>query len=396
LRLLIATVVATTCWGGLSSLASSGESWRERAALAWPQGVLSRRAENLPQEAPPVSTQSATGAAMESATEPASARRNSVLSVLTPMSRALETAGPDAAAKPRADHRPGSRIADAPGAAATGGSLGRFIAFEPATTVMLFPQRERLSQGRVASGETGADAGLAPVLSLSGAEIPPQRTTTQQGRGEAFGSTPFRHVPETRHAATGLQFAASRLQADDPARAVEPSEVLPPLAAAATTPPRIFDPLQIAGRPRSLREIQARIQPPTGLLPTDAREVLGTPTWTLNEQQLETSRSQLETIVTWEAPASCHKGLLFEEPNLERHGRSIGLFQPALSAAHFFGRVPALPYLALSERASQVRYTLGHHRPGSEAPLVWHIPRPSLTGGVLEATTIVGVLYAFP
>lgn len=107
-------------------------------------------------------------------------------------------------------------------------------------------------------------------------------------------------------------------------------------------------------------------------------------------------RRDAETVIFWEAPAIAHRPLYFEDVNLERHGRKVPLIQPALSAAHFFGRVPALPYLMVSERHRQPRYPLGHYRPGSQAPYEWYLPRPSLGGGVVEAAAVTGLLFAFP
>jgi len=108
------------------------------------------------------------------------------------------------------------------------------------------------------------------------------------------------------------------------------------------------------------------------------------------------TRSATETVVNWVAPATCHQPLYFAEPNLERHGYSIGPLQPALSAAHFFGRLPALPYLAVSQRQCQCSYTLGQFRPGSPAPYVWQLPQWSPAGGLVEAVTVVGIISAFP
>jgi hypothetical protein len=41
----------------------------------------------------------------------------------------------------------------------------------------------------------------------------------------------------------------------------------------------------------------------------------------------------------------CHNPLYFEDPNLERCGRSHGVFTEFVSAARFFGRVPLTPYM---------------------------------------------------
>jgi hypothetical protein len=108
------------------------------------------------------------------------------------------------------------------------------------------------------------------------------------------------------------------------------------------------------------------------------------------------SRSEPVTQFEWESPAMAHRPLFFEEVNLERHGYHVKHLQPFLSAAHFFGRVPAMPYLAASQRSRVSNYTLGHYRPGSCAPYVWYYPRPSLTGATIEGALITGLLLAIP
>jgi hypothetical protein len=113
-------------------------------------------------------------------------------------------------------------------------------------------------------------------------------------------------------------------------------------------------------------------------------------------QAMGFTRAQMESMVFWEAPALCHQPLYFEEVNLERHGYSIGVFQPALSAAHFFGRVPALPYLMHAERARESRYTLGHYRPGSNAPYELYVPPFSVRGSMAETIAVIGLMYAIP
>ncbi len=108
------------------------------------------------------------------------------------------------------------------------------------------------------------------------------------------------------------------------------------------------------------------------------------------------SRSEPETHFEWDAPALCHRPLFFEDVNLERHGYHVKYFQPLLSAAHFFSRVPALPYLTASQRSRVCNYTLGHYRPGSYAPYVWYYPQPSLTGTAIEGAVVTGLILAIP
>lgn len=108
------------------------------------------------------------------------------------------------------------------------------------------------------------------------------------------------------------------------------------------------------------------------------------------------SRCDVETLFNWEAPALCYQPLYFEEVNLERHGHEVRYIQPVLSGAHFFSRVPAVPYLMISQKQRICNYTLGHYRPGSYAPYVWYYPNFSLDGAAVESLLITGLFYAIP
>lgn len=71
----------------------------------------------------------------------------------------------------------------------------------------------------------------------------------------------------------------------------------------------------------------------------------------------------------WNATSFCHQPLYFEEINLERYGYGCSpCLQPAVSAAHFFATVPALPYCLAATCPTECIYTLGYYRPGSCPP----------------------------
>ncbi len=108
------------------------------------------------------------------------------------------------------------------------------------------------------------------------------------------------------------------------------------------------------------------------------------------------SRETVESLFTWEAPANCYRPLLFEDVNLERHGYKVPLIQPALSAAHFFGRVPLVPYMMISEGHHDCRYALGNYRPGDYAPYSLYAPRLRLDATAFEAAVVAAVIIAFP
>jgi hypothetical protein len=72
------------------------------------------------------------------------------------------------------------------------------------------------------------------------------------------------------------------------------------------------------------------------------------------------------------------------------------MVQPALSGAHFFATVPALPYKMALDRPCECIYTLGHYRPGSCVPHRIHrIPLCPLPA-TIEACVITGLVFALP
>jgi hypothetical protein len=103
-----------------------------------------------------------------------------------------------------------------------------------------------------------------------------------------------------------------------------------------------------------------------------------------------------ESVSMWEAPAFCHRPLYFEDENLERHGRSWGLLQPAASIVHFTGRGLAWPYLAGAFPSHECIYTLGRDQPGSDAPYHWYRPPVSARGAVYEAAVATGFSFIVP
>jgi hypothetical protein len=108
------------------------------------------------------------------------------------------------------------------------------------------------------------------------------------------------------------------------------------------------------------------------------------------------SRSWAESTFLWEPAALCHQPLFFEEVNAERHGYSAGALQPAVSAAHFFTRVPALPYLMTARPHNECVYTLGHYRSGSYAPYHHYWPPFNGKAGLLEAGVVTGLIFLIP
>ena len=91
-----------------------------------------------------------------------------------------------------------------------------------------------------------------------------------------------------------------------------------------------------------------------------------------------TPRSWAPITYMWKASALCHKPLYFEQKHVERYGHSFGPYlDPVVAGAHFFTRLPALPYCMGLKAPTECVYTLGHYRPGSCAPYM--IEQPGFT-----------------
>jgi hypothetical protein len=113
----------------------------------------------------------------------------------------------------------------------------------------------------------------------------------------------------------------------------------------------------------------------------------------------------------WEAPATRHLPLLFEEPNLERLGYTHGFcdvglcdepprggerIQPLISMANFIGRIPLIPYMAGVHPLTEPVYTLGTDRAGSPVPYRKYLPHCSLRGTIYQAGFMVGTAFIIP
>jgi hypothetical protein len=106
------------------------------------------------------------------------------------------------------------------------------------------------------------------------------------------------------------------------------------------------------------------------------------------------SRTGMLAAFHWEATAFCHRPLYFEEPNLERLGYSHGFCQPLVSAGHFFGTIPGLPYLMHAQPYCKCVYTLGNYRPGSCGPYLCQCPPLSLKGATAQAVVTTALFLA--
>jgi len=104
-----------------------------------------------------------------------------------------------------------------------------------------------------------------------------------------------------------------------------------------------------------------------------------------------------QTLFTWQASALCHKPLYFEEMALERYGHTCcECFQPLVSAAHFFGTVPLLPYKMTLEPPCECVYALGYYRPGSCAPRICYPFPIRCDAAAVESGAVLGLILLVP
>ena len=107
-------------------------------------------------------------------------------------------------------------------------------------------------------------------------------------------------------------------------------------------------------------------------------------------------RDWAPTTFTWKATAQYHKPLYFEDMALERYGHSWNpVVQPFMSAAHFFGSVPLLPYKMGLTPPNECMYTLGYYRAGSCAPYMLDPIPLSLRAGAFQALGVTGFVFWF-
>ena len=118
---------------------------------------------------------------------------------------------------------------------------------------------------------------------------------------------------------------------------------------------------------------------------------------TIDDGTWHPGRTWPQTTYMWKASALCHKPLYFEDEHLERYGHSWpGCCQPLVSGAHFFTRLPVLPYCMGVEPPMECVYALGHYRPGNCAPYLCDPIPISARGALFQAGAVVGAAAVLP
>ena len=199
-----------------------------------------------------------------------------------------------------------------------------------------------------------------------------------------------------------------------PADAPVESEPVPPPPMTEETPTPATETASMAQqlwKDRPLGSLKATLHRTEGELPPNAAASRLAEAGLLLDSCSD-SRPWLLTHCEWDAPATRHLPLLFEEPNLERLGYtprcSLGIFecengpwtveclQPLVSGAHFVGNIALVPYRCEYQPACEPVYTLGHERPGSPVYYRKHHTPLSLRGAFYEAGFITGLAFIIP
>jgi hypothetical protein len=127
--------------------------------------------------------------------------------------------------------------------------------------------------------------------------------------------------------------------------------------------------------------------------PDDKAKLPLPPQCSLGDEPLR-ARHWRHITFAFTAASTCHKPVYFEEEQLERYGHSWGpVRQSAVSAVHFFGTVPLLPYYMGVYPPNECIYDLGQYRPGSCAPYYLD-PFPISVRGALFEGAFFGVMPA--
>jgi hypothetical protein len=92
----------------------------------------------------------------------------------------------------------------------------------------------------------------------------------------------------------------------------------------------------------------------------------------------------------------CYGRLFFEDKNSERYGWELGPLQPLFSAAKFYGDLLAFPYNYGTRPCQRYEADAGYCLPGDPVPYLLYPVELSLTGGLLEAGTAVGLAAILP
>ncbi|MCO6456514.1 MAG: hypothetical protein J5I93_14550 [Pirellulaceae bacterium] len=146
---------------------------------------------------------------------------------------------------------------------------------------------------------------------------------------------------------------------------------------------------------RKLDETQTDQQPPLQDKPGNAAALVlrqaGTVHYVSGPPRYPVSYRGLLSLANF-----CHRPLYFQEINLERYGTHHGIWQPALSAAHFFAVIPQLPYRMAIERPNVCYHYYHPYLAGRPAPWERELPPLRANAALWEAGVILGLVFLIP
>jgi len=109
-----------------------------------------------------------------------------------------------------------------------------------------------------------------------------------------------------------------------------------------------------------------------------------------------TARAYPPTTEVVEPYYVCYGRLVGEEVNSERYGWDLGFVQPFVSAGIFYKDVVTLPYTVGSFPFRCWDCNTGYCLPGDPVPYLLYPPEITVSGGILEAGTVVALFAIFP
>ncbi len=108
------------------------------------------------------------------------------------------------------------------------------------------------------------------------------------------------------------------------------------------------------------------------------------------------ARRQFAPITEFVEPNYLSFGrLYFEQKNFERFGWDLGILAPGICVGKFFWDTALLPYHLGTQPFRKFDSNAGQCLPGDPVPLVLYPPEISVTGAVLEATTLISLFAIF-
>jgi hypothetical protein len=107
-------------------------------------------------------------------------------------------------------------------------------------------------------------------------------------------------------------------------------------------------------------------------------------------------RSFRPSVQSVEPMFVCYERLYYEDKNTERYGWEFGVLQPLVSVGKFYADVLMFPYHFGTRPCQRFEADAGYCLPGDPVPYLIYPVELSLSGGLLEAGTAVGLAAIFP